>query len=94
MLAENSMACAREEVFGPVVTVIEARDEEHALGIANDTEYGLSSAVFTRDGERGVRFALRVRAGMTHVNDAPVNDEPNTAFGGEKAVKVSVGTSG
>jgi aldehyde dehydrogenase (NAD+) len=85
MLAENSMACAREEVFGPVVTVIEARDEEHALSIANDTEYGLSSAVFTRDGARGTRFALRVRAGMTHVNDAPVNDEPNTAFGGEKA---------
>jgi aldehyde dehydrogenase (NAD+) len=85
MLASNEMACAREEVFGPVVTVIEASDEEHALELANDTEYGLSSAVFTRDRERGVRFALRVRAGMTHVNDAPVNDDPNTAFGGEKA---------
>jgi aldehyde dehydrogenase (NAD+) len=85
MLASNAMTCAREEVFGPVVTVIEADDEEHALELANDTEYGLSSAVFTRDSERGVRFALRVRAGMTHVNDAPVNDDPNTAFGGEKA---------
>jgi aldehyde dehydrogenase (NAD+) len=85
MLASNDMACAREEVFGPVVTVIEAGDEEHALELANDTEYGLSSAVFTRDRERGVRFALRVHAGMTHVNDAPVNDDPNTAFGGEKA---------
>jgi aldehyde dehydrogenase (NAD+) len=85
MLASNAMACAREEVFGPVVTVIEADDEEHALKLANDTEYGLSSAVFTRDRERGVRFALRVNAGMTHVNDAPVNDDPNTAFGGEKA---------
>jgi aldehyde dehydrogenase (NAD+) len=85
LLASNEMACAREEVFGPVVTVIEARDEAHALQLANDTEYGLSSAVFTRDSERGTRFALRVRAGMTHVNDAPVNDDPNTAFGGEKA---------
>jgi aldehyde dehydrogenase (NAD+) len=85
MLASNEMTCAREEVFGPVVTVIEAGDEKHALELANDTEYGLSSAVFTRDRERGVRFALRVRAGMTHVNDAPVNDDPNTAFGGEKA---------
>jgi aldehyde dehydrogenase (NAD+) len=85
MLASNAMACAREEVFGPVVTVIEARDEAHALELANDTEYGLSSAVFTRDRERGTRFALRVRAGMTHVNDAPVNDDPNTAFGGVKA---------
>jgi aldehyde dehydrogenase (NAD+) len=85
LLANNQVTCAREEVFGPVVTVIEARDEAHALELANDTEYGLSSAVFTRDRERGTRFALRVQAGMTHVNDAPVNDDPNTAFGGEKA---------
>jgi aldehyde dehydrogenase (NAD+) len=41
--------------------------------------------VFTRDGERGVRVAKRIRAGMTHVNDWPVDDEPNTAFGGENA---------
>jgi aldehyde dehydrogenase (NAD+) len=67
-----------------VATVIRARDEEEALRIANDTELGLSSAVFTGDVERGVRFALRVEAGMTHVNDQPVNDEANTAFGGEK----------
>ena len=85
MLASNAMTCAREEVFGPVLTVIEADGEDDALELANDTEYGLSSAVFTRDRERGVRFALRVHAGMTHVNDAPVNDDPNTAFGGEKA---------
>lgn len=84
LLVQNSMASAREEVFGPVVSVIEAHDEEHALKLANDTEYGLSSAVFTSDRERGTRFALRLNAGMTHVNDAPVNDDPNTAFGGEK----------
>jgi aldehyde dehydrogenase (NAD+) len=85
LLVENGMASAREEVFGPVVSVIEARDEERALELANETEYGLSSAVFTRDRERGNRFALRLNAGMTHVNDSPVNDDPNTAFGGEKA---------
>jgi aldehyde dehydrogenase (NAD+) len=85
LLADNDVATAREEVFGPVITVIRAEDEEDALRIANDTEYGLSSAVFTRDVERGVRFALRVDAGMTHVNDSPVNDDSNTAFGGEKA---------
>jgi acyl-CoA reductase-like NAD-dependent aldehyde dehydrogenase len=45
----------------------------------------LSSAVFTGDLERGVRFARKIQAGMTHVNDQPVNDQPNTAFGGEKA---------
>ncbi|MFD0854238.1 aldehyde dehydrogenase family protein, partial [Actinomadura adrarensis] len=81
----NDVATAREEIFGPVITIIRADGEEDALRIANDTEYGLSSAVFTRDLERGVRFALRVDAGMTHINDSPVNDDANTAFGGEKA---------
>ncbi|MGX5658071.1 aldehyde dehydrogenase family protein, partial [Geodermatophilus nigrescens] len=84
LLGTNDVATARQEVFGPVATVIRASGEDEALAIANDTEYGLSSAVFTRDTERGVRFALRVEAGMTHVNDSPLNDENNTAFGGEK----------
>ncbi|RRO14108.1 aldehyde dehydrogenase family protein [Saccharopolyspora rhizosphaerae] len=85
LLASHDVATAREEVFGPVITIVRANDEQHALQLANDTELGLSSAVFTSDVARGVRFALRVDAGMTHVNDAPVNDDPNTAFGGEKA---------
>jgi len=85
LLAGNHVATAREEVFGPVITIIRAEDELDALRIANDTEYGLSSAVFTGDAERGVAFALQVEAGMTHVNDSPLNEDPNTAFGGEKA---------
>jgi aldehyde dehydrogenase (NAD+) len=84
LLAGNDVATARQEVFGPVATVIAADGEEEALAIANDTELGLSSAVFSGDLERGVRFARRVRAGMTHVNDQPINDQANTAFGGEK----------
>ena len=84
LLGDNDVTAAQEEVFGPVATVISARDEADALRIANATEYGLSSAVFTRDAERGVRFALQIDAGMAHVNDQPVNDENNTAFGGEK----------
>jgi aldehyde dehydrogenase (NAD+) len=84
LLGTNDVATARQEVFGPVVTIIEAHGEDEALAIANDTEYGLSSAVFTEDADRGVRFALQVQAGMTHVNDSPLNDENNTAFGGEK----------
>jgi aldehyde dehydrogenase (NAD+) len=84
LLGSNDVATARQEVFGPVVTIIRADGEDDALAIANDTEYGLSSAVFTEDADRGVRFALRVQAGMTHVNDSPLNDENNTAFGGEK----------
>lgn len=51
------------------------------LANANDTEYGLSSAVFSRDVERAVRVGLRIDASMIHVNDTTVNDEPNTAFG-------------
>jgi aldehyde dehydrogenase (NAD+) len=80
----NDMSIAAEEVFGPVVSIIKVRDEREALRVANDTSYGLSAAVFTRDVERGNRFAQRVQAGMTHINDSPVNDLPNCPFGGEK----------
>ncbi|WNG88581.1 aldehyde dehydrogenase family protein [Mycobacterium sp. ITM-2016-00317] len=80
----NDVATAREEVFGPVITVLRADGEQDALRLANDTEYGLSSAVFSRDVDRAVRFGRRIRAGMTHVNDSPVNDDANTAFGGVK----------
>jgi aldehyde dehydrogenase (NAD+) len=81
----NDMPAAKEEVFGPVASLLRFQDEEEAIRIANDTEYGLSAAVFARDLERGVRVAKRIQAGMVHVNDMPINDEPNTAFGGEKA---------
>lgn len=78
------MEIAREEIFGPLVGIQSAKDEKHALELANQSEYGLSSAVFTGSLERGVRFAQGIDAGMTHVNDMPVNDAPNAAFGGEK----------
>lgn len=84
LLGTNAVATAREEVFGPVATIIRADGEAEALSIANDTEYGLSSAVFTSDRERGLQFALGIDAGMTHVNDSPVNEEDNTPYGGEK----------
>jgi aldehyde dehydrogenase (NAD+) len=80
----NDHDLAREELFGPVAPVIRARGEEDALRLANDTPYGLSSAVFTRDPARGARFAVRIEAGMAHVNDQPVLDLPNNPFGGEK----------
>ncbi|MGY1409211.1 MULTISPECIES: aldehyde dehydrogenase family protein [unclassified Luteimonas] len=78
------MEIAREEIFGPLVGILSARDAGHALELANDSDYGLSSAVFTGDVARGLAFARRIRAGMTHVNDMPVNDEANAPFGGEK----------
>ncbi|MDT0501512.1 MULTISPECIES: aldehyde dehydrogenase family protein [unclassified Halomonas] len=78
------MEISREEIFGPLVGIQKARDEAHALELANSCEYGLSSAVFTADLARGARFAQGVKAGMTHVNDMPVNDEAHVPFGGEK----------
>jgi aldehyde dehydrogenase (NAD+) len=84
LVGSNQVATAAEEVFGPVATIIRADDERDALRIANDTTYGLSSAVFTADTERGIAFALQVEAGMTHVNDATVHDDVHVAFGGEK----------
>lgn len=80
----NDMELAREEIFGPVAPVIRARGEDEALRIANDTEHGLSGAVFTSDLDRGARFAQRLQVGMAHVNDQPVIDLPNSPFGGEK----------
>jgi aldehyde dehydrogenase (NAD+) len=74
----------RDETFGPVVPILRANDEAHALALANETDYGLSSAVFSGDLERGLRFAQQIDAGMTHVNDMTVADEPHVPFGGEK----------
>ncbi|AMT97139.1 MULTISPECIES: aldehyde dehydrogenase family protein [Psychrobacter] len=79
---EMDLSC--NEVFGPLVGIIRAKDEEDALSIANDSMYGLSSAVFTTDMQKGLRFARGIRAGMTHINDISVNDESNVPFGGEK----------
>jgi aldehyde dehydrogenase (NAD+) len=79
---ESSLAS--NELFGPVAPIIRVRGEADALRVANQTEHGLSSCVFTRDLERGTRFALQLQAGMAHVNDQPVNDLPNNPFGGEK----------
>lgn len=78
------MEIAREEIFGPMVAILKAEDEEHALALANDHVYGLSSAVFTQDLDRGVRFAQQVKAGMTFVNEMTVQDEAHVAFGGER----------
>jgi aldehyde dehydrogenase (NAD+) len=80
----NEMQIAQDEMFGPIAPIIKVNGEGEALRVANDTQYGLSSAVFTRDQERGVRFALGVQAGMTHVNDSSVDDTPTGPFGGEK----------
>lgn len=75
---------AQTELFSPVAPLIRAANEADALTIANAVEFGLSSAVFTQDAARGLRFAKGIEAGMTHINDISPNDDPNTMFGGEK----------
>ena len=78
----QDMKLFRDESFGPVVGVIRARDEDHAIALANDTEYGLSAAVFTRDTARGLRVARQIRSGICHVNGPTVHDEAQMPFGG------------
>ncbi|CAN5880518.1 aldehyde dehydrogenase [soil metagenome] len=79
------MKLFRDESFGPVVGIIRARDEAHAIELANDTEYGLSAAVFTRDTARGLRVARQIKSGICHVNGPTVHDEAQMPFGGTKA---------
>lgn len=82
--ADNSMRIAREEIFGPVLTVIGYRDEDDAVAIANDSDYGLAGAVFTADRDRGLGVAARVRAGSFGVNEGYIMD-PMAPYGGLKA---------
>jgi benzaldehyde dehydrogenase (NAD) len=75
----------RDESFGPVVAIIRARDEAHAVELANDTDYGLSAAVFTRDTARGLRVARQIKSGICHINGPTVHDEAQMPFGGVKS---------
>jgi len=79
------MRIYHEETFGPVVVVVRVQDEEEALKVANDTEYGLSAAIFTRDIAKGLRLAKRIQSGICHINGPTVHDEPQMPFGGVKA---------
>jgi acyl-CoA reductase-like NAD-dependent aldehyde dehydrogenase len=78
----QAMKIYRDESFGPVVGIIRAKDEADAIRIANDSEYGLAAAVFTRDTARGLRVARQIRSGICHVNGATVHDEAQMPFGG------------
>jgi len=82
--ATNEMAASCNEHFGPVAPVIKVSSTEEAVEVANDTKYGLSAAVQAGDEETGRAIADRIDAGMVHVNDHPIQDEPNAPFGGMK----------
>ena len=80
----SDMRMYQEESFGPVKPIIRVKDEEEAIRVANDTEYGLSGAVFSRDIRRALAVAARIESGICHINGPTVFDEPQMPFGGVK----------
>jgi acyl-CoA reductase-like NAD-dependent aldehyde dehydrogenase len=80
---DNSATIAREEIFGPVLSVIAYDDVDQAVAIANDSDYGLAGSVWTADRERGLAVARRIRTGSIGVNGYTL--DPGSPFGGVKA---------
>jgi acyl-CoA reductase-like NAD-dependent aldehyde dehydrogenase len=73
-----------EECFGPMASIIRVSGDEEAITVANDTEYGLAAAVFSRDIPRALAVARRLETGICHINGATIQDEPQMPFGGVK----------
>jgi len=79
------MALFREESFGPQVSITRVKSADEAIELANDTEYGLSAALFTRDIAKGIELAKRIESGICHINSPTVQDEAQMPFGGVKS---------
>ncbi len=82
---DRNMDIWHDETFGPVVIVSPFSTEDEAIEMNNDTEYGLTAAVWTANEGRALRMAGRLETGMVHINDQNINDEPQVPFGGVKA---------
>jgi aldehyde dehydrogenase (NAD+) len=82
---EPSMRLFQEEIFGPSINLVKAKDFDHALELANATAYGLSSAIFTQDPLNMLKFKEGIEAGMTSVNNSTTGAEAHLPFGGTKA---------
>jgi methylmalonic acid semialdehyde dehydrogenase len=82
------MRIAREEIFGPVLSVLRVEDFEEAMTVANDTEFGLSSSIFTNDATRIFRFVDEIETGMTHINSPTTGGEAHIPFGGIKGTGI------
>jgi len=80
----DAMRIYHDESFGPSVSVVRVEGEEEAIRVANDTDYGLSAAIITRDIARGLRIARRIESGICHINGPTVQDEAQMPFGGVK----------
>ena len=81
----SAMRIYNEESFGPVVAIVRVDGVDEAVRVANDTEYGLSAAVFGRDIARAIEVARRIESGICHVNGPTLHDEAQMPFGGVKA---------
>ena len=81
----TSAPAFREEIFGPVAPVVVVRDDDEAVAVANDTEYGLVAAVQTGSPQRGREIAKRLRTGIVHINDQTLNNDAYAPFGGTGA---------
>ena len=82
------MRIAREEIFGPVLSVMRVKDFDEAMQVANDTEFGLSSSIFTNDAARIFRFVDEIETGMTHINSPTTGGEAHIPFGGIKGTGI------
>jgi aldehyde dehydrogenase (NAD+) len=82
------MRIAREEIFGPVLSVLRVKDFDEAMRVANDSEYGLSSSIFSNDATRIFRFVDEIETGMTHINSPTTGGEAHIPFGGIKATGI------
>ena len=82
---DPGMRIAKEEIFGPVLTVFSCRDLAHAIEISNNVQFGLSSSIYTRDLPKAFRYIEDVEAGMVHVNAPTLGGEVHLPFGGSKA---------
>jgi acyl-CoA reductase-like NAD-dependent aldehyde dehydrogenase len=81
---KSGMRAYDEESFGPVKPVIRVKNEEEAIAVANDTDYGLSAAIYSRDVQRALAVAGRIESGICHINGPTVHDEAQMPFGGVK----------
>jgi alpha-ketoglutaric semialdehyde dehydrogenase len=84
------MAIAQDEIFGPVLSIIRAKDAASAMTIANGVKYGLSASVYTSDVASMFRFVDKLEAGIIHVNSPTVGGEAHIPFGGMKATGVGL----
>jgi len=74
-----------EETFGPLAVVVPFRTDSEAIAMSNDTEYGLSAGIISRNEDRAMAIARQLETGMAHINCSSINDECHAPFGGTKA---------